>query len=126
MKIEIRIDRSVRILDLHGRLVLGPPVELLADTVQRLLADGHMHIMLNLRGVPYIDSAGIGELAACKKRAIERQGEIKIHWQRGRYHLAIETVIHLMFPDALFEDEKLALSSFAPPGGPAARTTRTS
>ena len=50
MKVEVRIDRSVRILDLHGRLVLGPPVELLADTVQRLLAEGHIHIMLNLRG----------------------------------------------------------------------------
>jgi len=116
MKIETRVDRSVRILDLHGRLVLGPAVEVLADAVQRLLADEHTQLLLNLRGVPYIDSAGIGELAACKKRVIERKGEIKIHWQRGRYHLAIETIIHLMFPDALFEDEKVALASFAPPG----------
>lgn len=113
MKIEIRADRGIRILDLHGRLVLGPPVELLAERVQALLADGHTHLLLNLRGVPYIDSAGIGELAACKKRVIERKGETRIHWQRGRYHLAIETLIHLMFPDALFEDEKPALSSFA-------------
>jgi len=118
MKIEIRVDRSVRILDLHGRLVLGPPVEVLADNVQKLLGDGHSHLLLNLRGVPYIDSAGIGELAACKKRVIERKGEIKLHWQRGRYHLAIETILYLMFPDALFEDEKAALASFAAPGAP--------
>jgi anti-sigma B factor antagonist len=112
MKIEVREDGRVRIVDLHGRLVLGPPEDALGDTVQRLLADGHTQLLINMRGVPYIDSAGIGQLAACKKRVIERKGEIKIHWQRGRYHLAIETIIHLMFPDALFEDEKLALSSF--------------
>ena len=112
MKIEIRQDGKVRIVDLHGRLVLGPPEDALAEAVQRLLADEHNQILINMRGVPYIDSAGIGQLAACKKRVLERHGELKLHWVRGRYHLAVETIITLMFPDALFEDEKEALASF--------------
>jgi anti-sigma B factor antagonist len=113
MKIEIREDGKVRVLDLHGRLVLGPPADLLKDTIHRILAEGHNRILLNLRGVPYMDSAGIGELAACKKRVLERHGEIKIQRTPGKYHLAVETLIELMFQDSLFDDETKALVSFS-------------
>ena len=113
MKIDIRQDGPVSILDLHGRLVIGPSEDALRDAIIRLLAEGHRQYLLNMRGVPYVDSAGIGQLAACKKRVIENDGALKIEWVRGRYHLAVETVIQLMFPDAHFEEEKAALSSFS-------------
>ena len=112
MKIEIRDADQVRILDLHGRLVLGQPEDTLKDNVLRLLAEGHRQILVNLHGVPYVDSAGIGQLAACKKRVLEKKGAIKVLWTDGRYHLAVDTIIMLMFPDALFEDESRALASF--------------
>lgn len=112
MKIEVREAGRVSILDLHGRLVLGQPEDTLKATVQGLLADGHNQILINLHGVPYVDSAGIGQLAACKKRVLEKKGAIKILWTEARYHLAVDTIIMLMFPDALFEDEGRALESF--------------
>jgi anti-sigma B factor antagonist len=111
MKIEVRESGKVRILDLHGRLVLGPPTDSLKDTLHGLLADGHLWILINLRGVPYMDSAGIGELAACKKRVLERKGGIAVQRVPGRYHLAVETLLVLMFPDALFDDELAALAT---------------
>jgi anti-sigma B factor antagonist len=112
MRIEIRVAGEVEILDLHGRLVLGQPEDTLKDAVLRLLHDGHRQILINLHGVPYVDSAGIGQLAACKKRVLERKGAIKVLWTEGRYHLAVDTIVMLMFPDALFEDEGRALASF--------------
>jgi len=112
MKIEVRAAANERILDLHGRLVLGQPEDALKEAVLRLLGEGHNQILVNLHGVPYVDSAGIGQLAACKKRVLERKGAIKILWTDGRYHLAVDTIIMLMFPDALFEDEARALASF--------------
>ena len=113
MKIEVRGAGRVQILDLHGRLVLGQPEDTLKDTLLRLLGEGHNQILINLLGVPYVDSAGIGQLAACKKRVLERKGAIKVLWTDGRYHLAVDTIIMLMFPDALFEDEARALASFS-------------
>jgi anti-sigma B factor antagonist len=112
MKIEIRSAGSVRVLDLHGRLVLGQPEDTLKEAVQRLLAEGHGRILINLHGVPYVDSAGIGQLAACKKRVLEKKGAITILWTEGKYHLAVDTIIMLMFPAALFEDEARAIASF--------------
>jgi anti-sigma B factor antagonist len=113
MRIEIRAAGSVQILDLHGRLVLGQPEDTLKETVQRLLGEGRHQILINLHGVPYVDSAGIGQLAACKKRVLEKKGTIKILWTDGKYHLAVDTIIMLMFPEALFEDEGRALATFA-------------
>jgi len=112
MKIEVRGSGIIRIVDLHGRLVLGQPEDTLKDAVLALLDDGRNQILINLHGVPYIDSAGIGQLAACKKRVLEKKGALKVLWTDGRYHLAVDTIIMLMFPDALFEDETRALASF--------------
>jgi len=111
MKIEVRTAGKVHIIDLHGRLVLGT-TDPLKEKVQQLLGEGHQRILLNLHGVPHMDSAGIGELAACKKRAIEKKGEIKLLKPKGKYHLAVETVIELMFGRSVFEDELKAVGSF--------------
>lgn len=111
MTVEVREAGKVRIIDLHGRLVLGT-TDRLKEEVQGLLSGGHGRILLNLRGVPYMDSAGIGELAACKKRVIEKTGQLKVVKPAGRYHLAVETVLELMFGNSIFDDEKDALGSF--------------
>jgi anti-anti-sigma factor len=112
MRIDVREAGGTRILDLHGRLVLGQPEDTLKETVQHLLAEGSKELLINLHDVPYVDSAGIGQLAACKKRVLEKKGAIKILWHDGKYHLAVDTIIMLMFPDALFEDENRAMDSF--------------
>lgn len=112
MKIEIRKEGKVQVIDLHGRLVLGPPVDALAAALQKILAAGENRILINLRGVPYMDSAGVGELAACKKRVLDRQGNLEVERTPGRYHHAVETLIGLMFSGSLFDDEFKALQSF--------------
>ena len=51
---------NVVILDLTGRLwILDLP---LRDLVNGLLTDGNRHFVLNLTGVDYIDSSGLGQL----------------------------------------------------------------
>jgi anti-sigma B factor antagonist len=111
MKIDVREAGTVRILDLHGRLVLGT-TDPLKEKIQELLGSGHTRILLNLHGVPYLDSAGIGEVAACKKRAIEKHGEIKLLKPEGKYHMAVETVLALMFSQSIFDEEKRAVESY--------------
>ena len=111
MKIEVRTAGKVHIIDLHGRLVLGT-TDPLKEKVQQLLGEGHRRILLNLHGVPHMDSAGIGELAACKKRVIEKTGQLKVLKPAGKYHLAVETVLELMFGHSVFDDELKAVGSF--------------
>ena len=113
MRIDVREAGAVRILDLHGRLVLGE-TDTLRQTFHRLMAEGSHRILLNLGHVPYMDSAGVGELAACKKRTLEKKGQIRLQMRRGKYHLAVETLLLLMFHDETFEEEAAALGSFPP------------
>ena len=74
MKVKIREIGNVRVVDLEGELKLGAGDTALRETVRGLVSQGHSRIVLNLRGVKWIDSSGVGELVACRKRTVERGG----------------------------------------------------
>jgi len=50
------------VVDLNGRIVFGDEANLLRDKVKKIIADQHRSVVLNLRNVSYIDSAGVGRL----------------------------------------------------------------
>jgi anti-sigma B factor antagonist len=62
VQIVIRRAGSTTILDLEGPLLLGTPQQDLRHTVEELVANGTKKLALNLAGVSYMDSSGIGEL----------------------------------------------------------------
>jgi len=62
MEIVERTVNDVTVLDLKGKMTLGEGDELLKDKINSLLASGKKKLLLNLEGVPYIDSAGLGEV----------------------------------------------------------------
>ena len=56
--------RGIVLVDLSGRLSAGDAVSLLHNTIGRLAGQKNRKFVLNLEGVSYIDSYGIGELLA--------------------------------------------------------------
>jgi anti-sigma B factor antagonist len=62
MQIEERSVGAVVVLDVKGKITLGDGDELLKDKINSLVNQGRKQILLNLAGVPYIDSAGLGEI----------------------------------------------------------------
>ena len=78
MKIEERPVGSVIVLDLAGKLVAGEGVGRLKDKINSLVLQGNREILLNLGGVSYIDSNGLGELVASHTTVIRNQGHIKL------------------------------------------------
>lgn len=78
MTIEQRNEGSVVVLALNGRLVLGDGTGMLRDKVRSLLFQGHKHILLNLGGVGYIDSAGLGEMISAYTTVTTQGGVIKV------------------------------------------------
>ena len=73
MQIDERTIGDVLILDIKGRITLGEGDELLKDKVNSLLNQGQKKIILNLAEVPYIDSAGLGEIVRTYT-TVSRQG----------------------------------------------------
>jgi anti-sigma B factor antagonist len=78
MQIEERIVDGVTILDLKGKMTLGEGDELLKDKINSLMNQGRGKILLNLEGVPYIDSAGLGEIVRTYTTVSRQGGTMKL------------------------------------------------
>jgi anti-sigma B factor antagonist len=61
-----------------GRITLGEGDELLKDKVNSLLNQGQKKIVLNLAAVPYIDSAGLGEIVRTYTTVSRQGGNLKL------------------------------------------------
>jgi anti-sigma B factor antagonist len=78
MQIEERTSGDVVLLDLKGKITLGEGDELLKDKVNSLVNQGHRKIVLNLADVPYIDSAGLGEIVRTYTTISRQGGSLKL------------------------------------------------
>ena len=78
MQIEERSAGDVTVLDLKGKMTLGEGDELLKDKINSLLQQGRRKIVLNLEGVPYIDSAGLGEIVRTYTTIKKQDGSLKL------------------------------------------------
>jgi anti-sigma B factor antagonist len=78
MEIAERTVNDVTILDLKGKMTLGEGDELLKDKINSLLAAGRKKLLLNLEGVPYIDSAGLGEVVRTYTTVSRQGGSLKL------------------------------------------------
>jgi len=78
MVIEERVVGEVTILDLKGKMTLGEGDELLKDKINSLIHQGQKKLLLNLEGVPYIDSAGLGEIVRTYTTVSRQGGSLKL------------------------------------------------
>ena len=78
MQIEQRAVGDVVVLDVKGRVTLGEGDELLKDKVNSLLNQSQKKIVLNLAEVPYIDSAGLGEIVRTYTTVSRQGGSLKL------------------------------------------------
>lgn len=102
---------NVAIVDLHGKVTLGENTGILRDELRSLLAQGNKNILLNMAGVNYVDSAGLGELVGAYTTATNQGGSVKLlHMQGKMKDLMQVTKLYTIFPS--FEDEQKALESF--------------
>ena len=78
MQIHQRPVDDVMIIDLTGKMTLGEGDELLRDKVNSLIQQGHRKLILNLADVPYIDSAGLGEIVRTYTTVSRQGGSLKL------------------------------------------------
>ena len=78
MQIEERPTGDVIVLDLKGKMTLGEGDELLKDKINSLVHQGQRKLVLNLEGVPYIDSAGLGEIVRTYTTISRQGGSMKL------------------------------------------------
>jgi len=112
MQITERIIDGVTILDLKGKLTIGDGAELLRDKIASIVFQGQNRVLLNLSGVPYMDSGGLGELVRCSMAARKANGAVKLTGLTGKT-ADLLAITKLLTVFDTFDSEAEALSSFA-------------
>jgi anti-sigma B factor antagonist len=77
LKMKTDISGDVVILYCTGRLVFGDETAAFRDRIRNILL-GTRQIVVNLGGIEYIDSGGLGTLVGMLASTRNRQGEIKL------------------------------------------------
>ena len=102
---------DVTILDLTGEVRIGEGSVALRDSIRNLADQGKKKVLLNLGGVKYIDSSGIGELIANYTTISRQGGQLKLLKLTDRVqNLLVITKLLTVFDS--YDDEAEALKSF--------------
>ena len=103
---------DVAVLDLNGKVTIGEGSVALRNAIRRLLGEGKNKILLNLGGVGYIDSSGMGELVSSFTAVNKEGGVLKLLnlTQKIQDLLAITKLLTVF---DVYEDEAEALASFS-------------
>jgi anti-sigma B factor antagonist len=112
--IQIRQAGKVTLMDVSGRLTSFEG-QAFRDAIQRLLRKGENNIVLNLKGLDYLDSSGVGELVRNYLAVIKKGGAMKVVGLAPKVEEILKvTQLYQVFPE--FPDEQSALESFPKPG----------
>jgi anti-sigma B factor antagonist len=115
MEVAKRQIGNVALIDISGRIVAGESL-LLRDSVRELIAFHETNIVLNLQQVPYIDSAGIGELVSALVAVRRYGGSLKLLNLSRRVREVLE-IVKLLSVFPVFDSEAEALATFTSPRG---------
>jgi anti-sigma B factor antagonist len=100
------------VLDLKGKVTLGEGDQLLKDKVNSLVNQGHKKIVLNLADVPYIDSAGLGEVVRTYTTVSRQGGSLKLLNLTKRI-TDLLSITKLLTVFETFDSENEAVRSFS-------------
>jgi anti-sigma B factor antagonist len=112
MRFSARKVENVAIIDVEGKILLGDGDVEIKQAVDDMLARGDKNILLNLARVPYIDSAGLGEIIRCFTAIRKKGGSFKLLSPNQRLIdlLAITKLVNVF---DWYNDEPSAIKSFS-------------
>jgi anti-sigma B factor antagonist len=110
LKLNTRTIEGITVVDCNGRIVFGEESALLRDTVKKLIGENNQ-LVLNLAGISYIDSGGLGTLVALYTTAHNAGGAIKLANLTPRVGDLLQ-VTKLVTIFEVFDSEQEAIDSF--------------
>jgi anti-sigma B factor antagonist len=104
---------GIVILDLQGRIVAGEAAGALRERGQTAANSESRNVILNLKGVDYIDSSGLGTMVAAHSALSKAGGGLALmNLSKRSAELLVLTKLATVFQ--IFDDEKSAVDSFFP------------
>jgi anti-sigma B factor antagonist len=111
MKLSVRKAKDIVVIDVDGKIVLGDGDVEIKETVDGLLKKGNINIILNLAKVPYLDSAGLGEIMRCFTALRKDGGDFKLLSPNQRI-IDLLSITKLFNVFDIYDNEPSAIKSF--------------
>ena len=112
MKFSIRNVNDIAVIDVDGKVVLGDGDVEIKQIVDGLLQKGSKKILLNLAKVPYLDSAGLGEIIRCFTALRRSGGHFKLLSPNQRI-IDLLNITKLLNVFDCYDSESSAIKSFS-------------
>jgi anti-sigma B factor antagonist len=113
LEIHQREREGITIVDLKGRITVGPEAGALRQQVSDDIAAGVHNLVLNMAGVDYVDSTGLGALVMSATTLRKSGGNVKLlNLNRRNIELLVMTKLATVFE--IFNDEQDAVNSYYP------------
>jgi anti-sigma B factor antagonist len=104
---------GIAVLELKGRITVGPEATALREKVAAVNEAGCRNIVLEMTGVDYVDSTGLGALVLCAISLKKQGGNMKlVNLNRRNIELLVMTKLATVFET--FTDVQDAVNSFYP------------
>jgi anti-sigma B factor antagonist len=112
MKITKEVKGQVAVISLSGELLGGPDAQRIQGLVKEYLQSGTKDVLMDLGGVPWINSGGLGILVACLTTVNREDGCLKLCQVSKRNHqIFMLAQLHKIFDTYEKCDEALAAFS---------------
>lgn len=114
--ITVREAGRVSVIDVAGRMTIGEPAVAFGRKFREAFGAGRKAFLVNLAGLEYIDSSGIGEIVAAEEKLRGAGGELKLCGVSPK----VVTLLEAANLDRVFEihpDEAAGLESFPKTAG---------
>jgi anti-sigma B factor antagonist len=113
LEIQQREREGVAILDVKGKLVLGPEDLSLRAHLTSLLSDGVRNVILNLKDVTHVDTAGVGTLVLSTEKFRSAGGRMAIV-HLNPTQASVANILKLDSELDVYPDEQDAVNGFFP------------
>ena len=111
MNISVRKKADVAIVDFEGRLAVGVGDTILPQLIGKILDEGYKKILLNLSGMDYIDSNGLGELVQSLKTSKRQGASLRLLKPQDRVKKTLR-LTNLLPMFSVYDSESDAIKSF--------------
>jgi anti-sigma B factor antagonist len=113
LDIQQREKEGITVLEMKGRVTMGPEATALRDKVSALNTAEVRNLVFNMAAVDYVDSTGLGALVMCVTSLRKSGGNVKlVNLTRRNIELLVMTKLATVFE--IFSDEQDAVNSYYP------------
>jgi anti-sigma B factor antagonist len=113
LDIQQREREGIVVLELHGRITVGPEASALREKCEEIARSGNRNLVLELGGVDFIDSTGLGALVMCATNLRKAGGNMKLV-AVNRRNIELLVMTKLAKVSEIFADEQDAINSYYP------------